>query len=249
MKVCFNGCSFTAGAGFDINDRGYIYDRLLTQKFNFESDNVSINGSSNYTIFMRAVDAIVNKKYDLIFVQWTMLNRIWLSPGPECYYSLNDENPAFEYREIVLSAKEKQTFNNTLLMLNHDYQNIFDLIDYCIILNELARNKTKLIYINGLVLWSQDLAIPLSNNLSESLSSYSKKLLDFDHRDDKEIIKYFTKLQNKFKELDTSNWVNIFESFIENAIDVGPLGHHPGIKSHQWMADQTEVFLNERNLV
>lgn len=250
MKVCFNGCSFTVGEGFDKNNRKYVYDRLLTDKFGFDSTNIALSGSSNYTIFMRSADAIIKGSYDLVFVQWSMLNRIWLSPGPNCYYFLNDGFQTFKYRELSLSAKEKLRFDNTLLMMNHDYQNIFDLIDYCGILNELSRNKTNLIHINGLVPWSQDLAMPLEvNSLANFLSDYSKQLLDFDNRTDEEIIKYFAALQNKFNELDTSNWVNIFESFGENAIDVGPLGHHPGIKSHQWMADQIAVFLNEGNLV
>lgn len=249
MNVCFNGCSYTVGAGFDVDDREHVYDRLLTSKFGFKSDNIARNGSSNYTIFMRTANAIISGNYDLVFVQWSIISRMWLSPGPECYYFLNDNYKEFNYREIRLSEKEKLKFDNTLLMLNHDYQNIFNLIDYCTILNSLAKNKTTVIYINGLLPWAQDLVTPLSGDLSSSLSNYSKQMLDFEHRDDEEIIKYFTKLQNKFKELNLSQWVNIFNSFHNNSVDHGPLGHHPGIKSNRWMANQIETFLIERTLI
>jgi hypothetical protein len=243
MRVCFNGCSFTVGEGFDPQDRNCIYDRLLSKKFNFDRVNIAKEGSSNYTIFMRTVEAISSNQYNIIFVQWSALNRIWLSPGPKCQYFVNDGLPEFSYRNIHLSLKEKQKFNDTLLLLNHDYQNIFDLIDYCKILNQLALGRTQLVFINGLVPWMSDLTVPLSQDLSTLLSTYSKEILDFDTRDDDEIRELFVELQHKFAELDLSNWVNVFNSFNHNIVDCGPLGHHPGVQSHQWMADQIATFL------
>jgi hypothetical protein len=237
------------GSGFEADQRMYIYDRLLENQFGFERTNVARGGSSNYTIFMRSAAAIMSNSFDIIFVQWSALNRIWLSPGPECFYFVNAGFPTFNYRNINLSRKEKEKFNTTLLTLNHDYQNIFDLVDYCKILNNLSLNKCIVVHINGIVPWQRDLITDLGDDLSLSLSDYSKEILDFDSRSDDEIIHYFTKLQNKFKELDLSLWVNPFDSFLENAVDEGPQGHHPGIKSHQWMADQVANFLIERKIV
>lgn len=252
LNVCFDGCSFTVGEGFSETDRNiYVYDRLVSEKFNFESTNLAVSGSSNYTIFMRSADAIQSKKYNIVFTQWTALNRIWLSPGPGCYYFVNDQRfPDFKYRDLYISSKEKIKLNNNLLLLNHDYQNILDLIDYCKILNQLAQaNSTTLVFINGLLPWQDDLvAAANTDNLSASLSDYTKSILDFDQRNDDEITEYFTKLQDKFTQLDKTNWVNLFLSFHSNAIDVGPQGHHPGIQSHRWMSDQISNFLN-RNMM
>lgn len=254
MNVCFNGCSFTVGEGFPESLREYyIYDRLLEQKFKFNRTNIAKGGSSNYTIFMRSADAILSGKYNCVITQWSALNRIWLSPGPDSDFFVNDtRNPDFRYREIYLNAAQKKTFTSTLLMLNHDYQNIFDLIDYCNILISLSKfTNTLCIFVNGLVPWESDLSIQLDDhtNFDKNLSMYTKNILDFDHRDDNEIYKFFTKLQHKFSKLDESKWVNIFNSFYKNSTDKGPQGHHPGPKSHSWMADQIDEYLRKNSIL
>ena len=242
MKVCFNGCSFTVGEGFPEQQRDqYIYDRLLSQRFNFESTNVAVGGSSNYTIFMRSAAEIVSNKYDLVFTQWTALNRVWFYPGPDTEFFTNDQrSPDYNYRDLYLNTNQKKTFCDTILLMNHDYNNILELVDYCTILTRLAElNSTKLVFINGILPWQDDLSKPLGTDLSSSLSAYTKSILDFENRSDDEIIKFFTKLQTKFTKLDQSLWANLFTSFAKKAAvtDTGPLGHHPGIASHQWMAN------------
>jgi hypothetical protein len=191
-------------------------------------------------------------EYDIHFVQWSALNRIWFSPGPNVYFSTVEERTSdFRYRDLYISKSEKANLKNLLLLLNHDYQNIIDLISYCKILNILAQQtNTKIFYINGLVPWTDDLTRLLTNDLSTSLSNYTKNvLLEFDTRDDNEIVKYFNDLQTKFNKLDQSNWINLFNSFLNNTVDNGPEGHHPGIKSHQWMANQIITYLTERKII
>jgi hypothetical protein len=255
IKVCFNGCSFTWGEGYSDYDRElYVYDRLLANRFNFDRTNIAVKGSSNYTIFMRSSEAIMSGIYDIVFVQWSALNRLWLSPGPGAYFFVNDKKFAdYRYRDLYISKLEKSNLKNLLLLLNHDYQNIIELIDYCKILNELAdQKKTKIFYINGLIPWTNDLNTPLTSattSLNDSLSKYTKQILDFDRRDDEEIIKYFNDLHLKFKQLDQSNWINLFDSFLKNIVDTAPQGNHPGTRSHQWMADQITTHLIERKII
>lgn len=244
MKVCFNGCSLTVGEGFPVNQRDeFIYDRLVSKKFNFDSDNIAVGGSSNYKIFMRSASAVMSGQYDLVITQWSALNRVWLHPGPDCNFFVNDSRfPDFRYRDLYLSKHQKKIFTDTLLLMNHDYQNIQDLVDYCTILKRLS-GSTKLVFINGLLPWTKDLVNPIGTDLSLSFSDYSKSILDFDRRDDSEIIGMFKKLQDKFAELDTSLWVNVFDSFFKNMTDHGPEGHHPGQASHKWMASKLENYL------
>lgn len=245
MKFCFNGCSFTVGEGFDLDQRQYfIYDRLLAKKFNFHGTNIAQGGSSNYTIFMRSAQAILSSQYDCVVTQWTALNRIWLCPGPDAKFSVNDSLPDFKYRNIYLNTEEKNFLKNTLRMLNGDYNNIIDLIEYTKILDSLANAcNVKIVFVNGLVPWTDDLTRPLQLDLASSLSDYTKSILDFDNRDDVEIIEFFTHLQKCFATLDQKKWVNLFDSFYHNTKDQGPQGHHPGIRSHQWMADAIADFL------
>ena len=251
MNICFNGCSFTVGEGFPDDLRElYIYDRLLEKQFNFNRTNIARSGSSNYTIFMRSAAAIMSNQYNCVITQWSGLNRIWLNPGPDSVFFINDQLPEFKYRNIHLTKNEKNIFKNTLLLLNGDYNNIIDLIQYSKILELLAKlHNAKLGFINGLVPWKNDLVRSLDTDLSSSLSNYSKSILDFDNRDDYEIIKFFQQLQEHFATLNQSLWINLFDSFQENVQDQGPEGHHPGIISHRLMADKTSKFLITNKII
>jgi len=251
MNICFNGCSFTVGEGFPIVLREqYIYDRLLEKQFNFNRTNIAQGGSSNYTIFMRSAAAIMSGEYNCVITQWSALNRIWLSPGPDSVFFVNDQLPEFKYRTIHLTGTEKHIFKNTLLLLNGDYNNIIDLIQYSKILESLAKlHNVKLGFINGLVPWTDDLIQPLGSDLNSSLSDYSKSMLDFENRPDTEIVKFFQQLQEHFATLNQSSWVNLFDSFQSNIQDVGPEGHHPGINSHLTMANKTAEFLITNKII
>jgi len=252
MNICFNGCSFTQGQGFSENQRDlYIYDRILEKQFLFKRTNIANEGSSNHTIFMRSAESIISGNYNCIVTQWSALNRLWLYPGPDSEFFTNDKNLSdFVYRDIRISAKERKRLKDTLLLLNGDYRNIIELVKFTKILEALAEPKhIKLVYINGLVPWTDDLIKPLDHDLAQSLSDYSKDLLDFDRRDDDEIIEFFTQLQKQFKTLNQSLWVNLFDSFQNNMQDLGPEGHHPGINSHQWMANETSKFFIKNNII
>lgn len=251
-SVCWNGCSFTIGEGFPkhLRDR-YIYDRLVNKQFGFESTNIAVSGSSNLEIFKRSAQALLDNKYDIVITQWSALNRLWLYPGPDCSFFLNDtQYPDFKYRDIYIDRDTKTKLKETLLLLNHDYHNILDLISYCCILECMASaTDTRVIFVNGLVPWKDDLVCNFSNiDIGRQLSAYTKSILDFDNRDDHEITILFKRLQNNFKKLNQNLWVNIFNSMQSNTCDVGPEGHHPGILSHQLMANQISEYLTRNQI-
>lgn len=247
IKTCFNGCSFTYGEGFDLSDRAiHVYDQILAKKYNWSSTNIAAPGSDNHNIFLRSAESIQSQKYNIVFTQWSALNRIWLSPGPDVYYFINDiRHSDYTYRDLYINPGDKKKLNELLLLLNHDYQNIIDLTSYCNILEQLAQvNGTRIVFINGLIPWQEDLIQPIGSNFEKSLSSYSKSILDFNTRSDNEIIEYFLKLQQKTSTLNKNIWVNMFDSFYSNICDHSPAGHHPGIKSHKWMADKIAYYID-----
>lgn len=245
--VCWNGCSFTVGEGFDIGQREkYIYRCLVDQHFGFESALRATSGASNYKIFIESAKAVLSKKYHIVFTQWSALNRIWLYPGPDTEFFLNDEaHVDYSYKDLYISSSDKKKLQSQLLILNHDYHNIIDLIQYCNILESLSSQaKTKVVFINGLVPWTDDIVIPINkNDLEKSLSKYTKSILDFSHRDDHEIVKFFEHLQKEFAMLNQSLWVNLFDSMFASKIDTGPQGHHPGVKSHYGMYKKIVAYL------
>jgi hypothetical protein len=242
LTACFNGCSFTYGEGFPAEQRDlYVFDRLISNSLQFNHINIAEPGSSNHRIFIRSIHALEKKICNFLFVQWSALNRLVLSPGPEIWYNTipNPKIKEFRHKDIVLKNNQKLNFELTIRLLNHDYNNILELIDYCNILSKLAKiSGTTLIFVNGLVPWTDDLVRPLTNDLHSCLSEYTRQILDFDNRDDDEIVYFVSQLQKKFSTMDQTQWVNLFDSWTSNIIDVGPEGHHPGVKSNQWMADK-----------
>jgi hypothetical protein len=249
MKICFNGCSFTVGEGFLEHNRDeYVYDRLTCNKLGAERKNIAVEGSSNLLIFQRSANEIINGDSNIVFSQWSALNRLWLFPGPDCCISLKDEKDKnFSYRNIYIDKKKLNDLKDVFLILNHDYQNILDLCLYVNVLDNLGKLYNKKVYhINGLVPWTDDLIDYNSEDLFNSISEYTREILDFGSRDDCELIIFFDKLQTEVQKLNRSNWVNMFQSWQQNTLDVGPLGHHPGIQSHQWMADKIINFLENK---
>lgn len=250
MKACFNGCSFTEGLGFEPNQRdNYIYDRLVCNYFNWQRENIAVEGSSNQTIFLRSAESIMSGEHDIVFTQWSALNRQWFYPGPDCEYSVNnlDQHLEFSYRDIHLDKKFNRRFKETIRLFNDDYYKIIELIKLANILVELGKTtNTLVVHINGLLHWTNDLVCPLdTNNLTNCLSTYTKNILDFENRSDEEILKFFLHLQQEFAKLNQSAWVNLFDGFQQNTQDKGIQGHHPGIKSHKWMADKIINYMDQ----
>lgn len=244
----FVGCSFTVGVGLELeknNTNNYV--NIVSRHFNAHPNNLAVGGNSNYNIFMSALNELLYSDQDILFVQWTSLNRLWLYPGPDTKLSLahtitND----YSYRDLFFSKKDLQKVADTYHLLNHDYCNLMTLIDYSKILESIA-GKNKIIFINGLVPWTEEIQkTTTSTNYAQTLSKYFKDILDFDHRDDKELDELVKQLSNKINSLQQSKWVNMFDSFQSNVIDFGNDNQHPGPESHKLYANQIINYLKEQ---
>jgi hypothetical protein len=246
---CFNGCSFTYGEGFNEAERlKYTYPQLVGNYYDTKVENISVKGSSNYLTFMRSAEAIQSNKFDVVFTQWTALNRLWLFPGPDASFFTNDtEETPYDYREIHLSKGNKKTFVNTLLMLNGEFQNILDLVSHCQILDSLAKiNNTRNYYINGLLPWTDDLFhVDSYDNMYYNFSTYTKQLLDFENRDDGELMSLHRFLSSCLKTLNQKSWVNMFDSINENIVDHTPANHHPGVITNKWVTNKIIKYIGK----
>lgn len=241
MKFTFVGCSFTHGDGLE--DQTFTYANQVAKYFNADISNLGKSGNSNYNIFLTALNEILFGTSDKIFVQWTAFNRVWVYPGPDVELGImaivKDD---FRYRDIYFSKSELQDFSNKWNLLNHDYKRIFDVIMYCKILEKVSNGN--IIFINGLLPWTKELITDTEIiNYETDLSNYSKSILDFDDRSDNELDELITKLKTHSQQLNTSLWVNCFNSFMENRIDVGLDKQHPGIESHRQYADWITTYL------
>ena len=239
----------TLGEGFAPDQReGQIYPSLVSQKFMFDHDNLGMAGASNHRIFLRTAQAIQSQDYEIVFCQWSELNRLWLSPGPNAwYYTTGKATEPYRCRDLVLDVDTQNRLADLVLLLNHDYQSSMDLIDLSRTLTSMAQHhQTKLIFVNGMLPWQSDLANASAE--IDQLSSWTRWMLGADTRDDAEVMALFQQLQQKFSTLDLANWVNVFDSFQSMIQDQGPLGHHPGPKSHQSMADRIHNYLEQGTL-
>jgi hypothetical protein len=243
MKITFVGCSFTVGVGLE-NEK-CNYTNLVGEHFSAGIKNSSKSGNSNYNIFMTALDEIINHTPDILFVQWSGLNRLWLHPGPDAELFLSHTISCdFNYRDIHYSKSDLQKFADTYHILNHDFHNILTLVDYCSILEHKATN---VYFINGLIDWTPDLFDEKSiNNPFKHFSDYTKSLLSFDTLQDQELQKDFNEIQSKLKLLNTDNWINLFQSMKNLGIDRALDNAHPGVKSHRVYADKIITFLKNK---
>lgn len=214
--IYFGGCSITLGAGFeDLTQDRRIYPNLVTS----EAINDATGGSSNLKIFTQAAKAILEDVSDTYVVQWSALHRHWLYPAPD----------AGTYIGGVNETNDK--FIAQFQLLNHDYGNILQLLDYTRILTDMAqKHNSDIFFVNGLVTWSKD--IDWMYELVMDASS--------DHD------RFVENLQNNMDLVNWDLWVNPWHSMNDNKLDNAPLDNHPGPQTHQHIADLILEKLNER---
>jgi hypothetical protein len=246
MRFTFVGCSFTVGEGLDHEkDDQNNYANIVSKKYGAVITNLSKRGNSNHNIFMLALNELLFNPPDILFVQWSGLNRLWVYPGPDSELFLSHKiTHDYNYRDLFYSKKDLQKLSDMYHILNHDYNNLLTLINYCNILVKI--NNCRVVFINGLVPWTEEILNEnTATNFSENLSEYLKDILEFKSRDDTELLDFFNKLNIAASGLNQNQWVNMFNSMVQLKIDVSNDNMHPGPKSHQQYADMIINYLEK----
>ena len=81
MNILINGCSFTGGSNVvhDENTGMISNSGQTTWATLFEENNtvnnIAVGGNSNDKILRRTVEALDEKLYDLVIIQWTAIHR------------------------------------------------------------------------------------------------------------------------------------------------------------------------------
>lgn len=248
-KFIFIGCSITKGIGLpqklmDENN----YANIVGRHFNIEVDNLSEAGNSNFNIFITGLNQLLFNKPDLLVMQWSGLQRHWLYPDLDLTFPIVNDSAVNEinYLDTVFSKKDLQKFIEQFLLLNHDYHNILTLLNYCKIIESIAHTKTKVIFINGLLPWTKEIQYSQAvDNPTKNFSAYTKNLLSIDKLPDKDIKFFFEKIHNGLLQIDKNNWINMFQSIVTIAEDVGTDNLHPGPKTHAKIAQMIIKQLNK----
>ena len=219
--IYFGGCSFSMGAGFDQEiDDHRIYPNIVGSELGYQVINEAEGGSSNLKIFIRAAKALIENVADIYVLQWSALHRHWLYPTPDS--------------GLYLGGSWENTPNSDFIkrfqQLNHDYGNIMQLIDFCRIIYSMSQMLDRqVIFVNGLLPWTQDL---LCTDLPTS--SYVEELLKDLAPEDRQEFK--SRITNNLELLEWQSWANPWNSMWDMKIDDAPLDDHPGPETHKLIA-------------
>jgi hypothetical protein len=253
MKFTFTGCSFTVGEGLPQEKNNlHNYTNIVAGHYleRVQVSNLAQSGNSNYNIFITSLKEILFDTPDILFVQWTSLNRLWAYPKPDAEITLSlggFKDFDFEYRDLYFPKKEIRRFTEMYHLLNCNYKNILTLVDYCKILETVSQGRCRVVFINGLVPWTRELLTNIHEDFYSQLSNYTKEILDFSDVSDEKLDQLYNQLSDAVQSLDQTKWVNMFESMMKNKLDVGTDNDHPGINSHKQYAKKIINYLEEHN--
>jgi hypothetical protein len=213
---------------------------MVSEHYHAKLKNLSSCGNNNASIFIESLNEILYHTPDTLFVQWTGLNRHALYPLPGIRVPMNlDIKSELHYLDFSFNKERIQQFVSDFLILNHDYHNILLLINYCKILETVSAGRCGIVFINGLVPWTDEIQhIESLKDPHSCFSKYTKELLSVELLPDAEIQKFFMRMSLGLAELNKSTWVNMFDSLSKNSIDTGTDHQHPGPLSHKHYADQ-----------
>ena len=239
-KFTFIGCSITKGEGLpfeETDDNNYA--NIVGKHFSADVTNLSKSGNSNYNIFIASLNELLYNKPTVLVIQWSGLQRHWLYPDLDLELPIINEASVQElqYLNTYFSESFVKKFVQNFLLLNHDYRNLLALINYCKILETVATNQSRVVFVNGMLPWTKELQYSQAvADPAKNFSSYTKSLLSIDSLPDEDIKKFFEPLQNGISQLNKKNWINMFNAINCLSVDYGNDGAHPGPKSHQKIA-------------
>lgn len=256
-KFTFVGCSITAGEGIPNELERWV--NIVADHYQVTPLNLAVNGNSLNETFMSAVHEILFNCPDVLFVQWGTHNRVTLYPDTYLDHPLriqvNSVPEQILERQQNLNAvkvfdnkQQAQTFIDQLILLNHEYYRLTELLDYVNILQTMAKDKCSLVFTNGIARWTEEIQrLDTVTVWANELSPYMKDILDVDANTDDRLHQLGTALTNKFNQMDKTQWVNLFSTIHDMAIDRGTDNLHPGPRSNANYADLVIQHLNSRS--
>ena len=234
MKILICGCSFSSGWGFEkgIHDKN-IWPNILARNLNAEVTNLSVSGCDNTEIFLNTLVSIQNQKYDKIIVQWTSLDRIFITPKTEHFTMITRENP----REDI-NDNDYTKFYIVFLQLNgmQAHWNRF-----CKLITVLQPHDN-VYFVNGLLNWNQALFDKNTTLTDFANDQFLSSLIQMEGEWIPEPVVHSVK--NQVQKFNLEKWVNLFDNLNGMKVDqVSSTDPHPGIKSQQIFAKYiTEYF-------
>lgn len=272
-KVLFTGCSFTAGTGWSSIDPGApakdsssLWVNLCHQNIDyltqFDLINRGVGGASNTEIFENTMREIskFGKDIEVIFCQWTSAPRYNFKIGFELWSTqeyLENASTSYSKHDVNLHSGEHyprkyiKDLLDRLRVLHHLHWEILKVVDYSNIITTVAKayGIKQVFHINGLCPWDKNYFVELYNVKPSEYTNFTKtEILNIETRDDSDIYQLYKIAHNDYKSvggINESSWLNLYNSFRNQQIDVNFDKIHPGIKSNQIYFNQIKQFIEQ----
>jgi len=224
--------------------------------------NVGRGGASNTDIFQNTIREMVahSNSIDTVVCQWTSMPRYNWNVG----FELWDTSENLGQRQIRL-RKHDVNLNrgdhwpreyivdlvDRLRVMHHLHWEILKVVDYSSIIHNLAQKLeiAHVYFINGMCPWDLNYFVELHNVKPEAYTEFTKSdILNIDTRDDADILELYKLAHQHYQErggIDPANWINLYESFHKNKIDVNFDQQHPGVNSNQLYYEMVDRRLKE----
>ncbi len=268
-KLIFSGCSFTAGYGWDEVDPAIdkldapqLWTNICHKKVLYLSELTQINigqsGASNTEIFENTVNCMATvDNIDTIICQWTSMPRYTLNIGFELWETSKSlfNQYACDYdvelsNGVIYPHSYISNLSDRLRALHHTHWEILKVIKYTRIISNLAKLQRikNVFFINGLCPWDDNYFVELHDADPESYTNFTKtEILDIKNRNDEDIFKLYKKANQQYAEaggIIENEWINLYNSFFDQKIDVNFDGLHPGAISNEIYA---QLVINKLN--
>ncbi len=255
MNILFSGCSFFYGAA--LKDPATGVANIVAKELDANVTNVAIGGNNNDIIFLDALTEMTKNYYDHVFVGFTSWPRWCFFPELDYYSQMWPLSPGDEsglWLDTLASneglrTKHRQELQDVLMLLNHDWHNVMQVVKF---VNILA-TYPNITFVNTLCHWDlgffeQFKLLEGETVLPSTLTPYTQKLLNVDNRDDTQInqllqVNMISEF-NKIGHIHADRWLNLYNPWSKNRIDLATDGKHPGPLSHHWMADSIIKFID-----
>ena len=211
--------------------------------------NISEESYSNERIFITTLAELNRTSYDYVFVGITGLHRYWFHPGLETYdttfrivphtATLTDI-PTITLNDFQWPSKKLRKLANDIILLDHPHHTLKNVCTYInTLLTHGSTIGTNIKFVNTLLPIDQNYFKRLKEFKPNDLTPYTQSLLNVTNRDDDEIYELYNKMHDHYEEcggIRQDHWLNLYDSFYSQKIDLGTDGIHPGIKSHMAFA-------------
>lgn len=270
-KLVFTGCSFTSGSGWlddphskHVDHKEYpgLWTNLCHSTIKEFSDlelvNLGKGGASNSDIFHQAIESMSMLGDDIhtIFCQWTSGPRYNFNVGFELWSTHETISSNNNTHDINLNRGDHwprayvRDLVDRINIMHHLHWEILAVVRFSSIIDKLAK-KLKIghvYFINGICPWDTDYFTQLHDVVPEDYTPFTKKeILNIDSRDDQDIFKLYNLAHKHYQEaggINQDQWINLYDSFMKNKIDVNFDGKHPGTQSNLIYCDLIKQKLN-----